>query len=190
MDISEIIFDTYVICPFCKKKMKSLSGTHLHWKHGFKNMYEFKLEYGIPMSKSLIAHEVLAVMRQNGQRRAKWFRKHVMPIGIEQAKKTDLVPKELRKHSGLVRKGQSWIPGHISEMQNNGWLDLHEVAQILEISYNYTRKCATDGRLKTINSKGLRFTKPEWVEETRKLLQDNRVKYHKLGGAKLSCTEK
>lgn len=179
MDISEIVFDTYVICPFCKKKMKSLSGTHLQRIHGFKDIYEFKLEYGIPMGKSLVAHEVLVVMRQNGQRRAKWFRENVMPIGIEQAKKADLVPKELRIHSGLLRRGQSWILGHISEMKNNGWLDLHDAAQALEIAYNYARKCATDGRLKTINSKGIRFTKPEWVEETKKLLQENRIKYHK-----------
>lgn len=48
-DISEIVFDTYVLCPICKKIMRSLGGSHLQRIHGFSNMKEFKLENGIPM---------------------------------------------------------------------------------------------------------------------------------------------
>jgi len=143
-------------------------------------MNEFKLEYGIPMNAALIAHNVRAVMQKHGQRRAKWFRENVMPIGVVMSKKEDLCPKELRKHSGLIRRGQSWIPWHVSEMLNNGWLDLSDAAQALGIAYNYARKCATDGRLRVIVSKGIRFTKPEWVKETSRLLTENRIKYHKL----------
>jgi hypothetical protein len=179
MDISEIVFDEYIICPLCKKEMKSLSGTHLQRIHGFTGVHEFKLEYGIPMNAALIAHNIRAVMQKHGQRRVKWFRENVMPIGVELSKKGDLVPKELRKHSGIIRRGQSWIPGHISEMRSNGWLDLHDAAQALGIAYNYARKCATDGRLRVIISKGIRFTNPEWVEEARQLLKENRIKYHK-----------
>lgn len=118
-------------------------------------------------------------MQEKGLRRAKWFRENVVPIGVEQSRKGHLVPKELRVHSGLLRRGKSWILGHISEMKNNGWLDLYDAAERLGIAYNYARKCATDGRLQTVNSKGIRFTKPEWVEDTRALLQENREKPYK-----------
>jgi len=177
MNVEEIVFDNYVKCPLCKEKLKSLSGTHLQQKHGYTNIKEFKLEFGIPMSTALIAHDVRKVMQQKGKRRRKWFKENVMPIGIEQSRKGDLVPKELRKHSGALRKGKSWIPIHVSEMKSKGWLDLHEAASLLGIAYNYARKCATDGRLKTKTSKGVRFTKVEWVEEAKKLLQVNREKY-------------
>ncbi len=106
-------------------------------------------------------------MQKHGKRRSEWFRENVMPIGIEQARKGDLVPKELRKHSGTIRRGKSWIPGHISEMKSRGWLDLHEAADLLGIAYNYARKCASDGRIKTITEKGIRFLQAEWVEEAR-----------------------
>ena len=180
MHVSEIVFDTYVICPLCQRKMTSLSGTHLQQKHGFTNMRDFKLEYGILMGTALVAHSLRAVMQKHGRRRAPWFRKNVMPVGVEMAKKCDLVPEESRRHSGLLRRGRSWIPEHISAMRSDGWLDLHVAAQILGVTYNYARKCATDGRLRIMHEKGIRFTKPEWVEDTRKLLHENRVKYHKL----------
>ena len=95
-------------------------------------------------------------MQKHGKRRSKWFRENVMPIGIEQSQKGDLVPKEIRKHSGVLRRGKSWIPSHISEMKRKGWLDLHEAAELLGIAYNYARKCASDGRIKTITYKGIR----------------------------------
>lgn len=181
MNISDIVFDTYVICPLCKRKMRTLSGSHLMHKHGFSSMVEFKIEYGIPMSTALIARDIKETMHKHGKRRAKWFKENVMPKGIEQSKTTigDMVPKEIRMHSGRLRRGQSWIPEYISEMKQQGWLDLRDAAKSLNIAYNYARKCATDGRLKVIHSKGLRFTKPEWVEDTRKLLQENRKKWRR-----------
>jgi hypothetical protein len=179
VNISDIVFDTFVICPLCGKKMKSITSSHLQHKHGYNDLQEFKIEYGIPMKIPLVANEVVAMMRKHGQRRSQWFRKNVMPIGIEQSRKNDLVPKKLRKHSAAIRKGKSWIPQHKENMRSEGWLDIHESARLLNISYNYARKCATDGRLKTVNIKGIRFSRHEWVAQTELLLIDNRIKYHK-----------
>jgi hypothetical protein len=178
MNIDDIIFDSYVICPLCKKKMKSINSAHLKYKHDYSNLKEFKIEFAIPMGVALVARDVRATMQKHGKRRSKWFKENVMPIGIEYAKTYyDLVPKEIRKHSGVIRRGRSWIPNYISEMKKQGWLDLHDAAITLGVSYNYARKCATDGRLKSSMSKGIRFTKPEWVKETSVLLQANREKY-------------
>lgn len=176
MDVNQIVFEKYVICPLCKKKMKSLTGSHLQHKHGY-SYKEFKIEFGIPMGTALVARDLRATMQKHGKRRSKWFRENVMPIGIEQAKKGDLVPKEIRKHSGGLRRGKSWIPSYTSEMKRKGWLDLHEAAELLGISYNYARKCATDGRIETVTYKGIRFTKLEWVDDAKKLLRENRKKY-------------
>ena len=97
---------------------------------------EFKLEFGIPMGVSLIAGDVRAAMQKHGKRRSQWFKENAMPLGIKQSQQGDLVPKELRKHSGLVRRGMSWMPSHISEMKSRGWLDLHDAAELLGIAYN------------------------------------------------------
>lgn len=178
MDVSEIVFDTYVICPICKKVMRTLAGTHLKRIHGFRDMKEFKLAFGIPMHEGLVARDLWADMQQRGLKRAQWFRENAVPIGVEMAKeKHDLVPKEFRVHSGLIRRGKSWILEYTKEMKSIGWLDLHDAADHLGIAYNYARKCATDGRLQIIVSKGIRFTKQEWVEDARKLLQGNREKH-------------
>lgn len=174
MNIDEIVFDTYVICPLCQAKMKTLSGAHLIYKHGYSGLKEFRLKFGLPMCVPLIAGSTKRAMQKHGKSRAKWFKKNVMPIGIEMAKHENLVSKEVRVHSGLLRRGQSWIPAHVTEMSKEGWIDLHTAAESLGIAYNYARKCATDGRLKTIKSKGVRFTKEEWIEDTRKLLKENR----------------
>lgn len=180
MNIDELVFDTYVICPFCKAEMKTLSGSHLIYKHGFKSMKDFKLEFGLPMTVPLISHQTRERMREKGKRRSDWFKENVMPIGIEFTKKHgDLVPDDIRKNSGKLRRNKSWYPELIEEMKGKGLIDLHEAASILDISYNYTRKCATDGRLKVEAHKGVRFTKAEWIEDTRKLLEENRIKYHK-----------
>lgn len=176
MNLDDIVFDNYVICPLCKNKMRSLSGSHLQHKHGL-SYKEFKFEFGIPMGVALVARDLRATMQKHGRRRSEWFKENVMPIGIEQSQKGDLVPKESRKHSGSLRRGKSWIPGHISEMKSEGWLDLHDAAELLGIAYNYARKCATDGRLKTVNQKGIRFTTLELVEDARNLLQKNRERF-------------
>ena len=176
MDVKEIIFSTYVICPLCNKKMKALHTNHLKHKHGC-TLKEFKMEFEIPMGIAMIADDTKAVMQQKGRHRAEWFRENVMPIGIELSKKSDLVPKDIRRHAGIVSRGKSWMGSHVSEMRSKGWLDLHDAAKLSGYSYNYIRKCASDGRLKTIVEKGIRFTKPEWVEISENLLQENRMKY-------------
>lgn len=183
MNVDDIIFDNYVICPLCKIKMKAISGAHLIYKHGYTGMKQFKLEYGIPMHVALIAKNIRTVMVRKGKLRSDWFKKNVMIKGIEYArdssdKKIDMVPKEIRVHAGNQRKGQpqEWLIKHTAEMKEKGWLDLHEAAVLLGVSYNYTRKCATDGRLKVIFDKGIRFTKIEWINDSIKLLQENRIK--------------
>lgn len=180
MNIDEIVFDTYVICPLCHKEYICISGVHLKFKHGYKKIQDFKIEYGIPMHVALIARNTREVMRKKGKLRSAWFKENVMPIGIEMSKTMgDLVPKEIRKHSGLQIRGRSWQPSLVKEMVEKGFVDIHEAATILGISYNYARKCATDGRIMTLMYKSVRFTKLEWIEDARKLLVENRIKYHK-----------
>ncbi|MDP4145943.1 MAG: hypothetical protein Q8936_15890 [Bacillota bacterium] len=183
MNIEEIVFDNYVICPLCKERMKSLSGAHLKYKHGYSGLKEFKIEFGIPMHKALVSNNVRNEMINKGKSRANWFRENVMKKGIEYTKSTyskkmDVVPKEIRIHAGKLRKGQpnEWTKKHISDMAQKGWLDLHIAAEIIGISYNYTRKCASDGRLQVIIEKGIRFTKKEWIDEAIKLLEKNRIR--------------
>lgn len=177
MNIQEYIFDEYVICPICKEKLKMLSPSHLRYKHGYQGMKDFKLQFNIPFNMPIVCHQTLNQMREQGKKRSGWFRKNVLPKGVQISKQHDLVPKESRRHAGRVRRGKSWINEFVNEMREEGWLDLHTAAKQLGIAYNYARKCATDGRLQTINRKGIRFTTEEWVEETRNLLQQNREKY-------------
>lgn len=183
MNVDDIVFDDYVICPLCKEIMKSISGAHLIHKHGYSGIKEFKIEYGIPMHVTLIAKKIRAEMVKKGKLRSDWFKENVMMKGVEYArnsfdKKIDTVPKEIRVHAGKLRRGQpqEWIVKHIAEMEQKGWLDLHKAAELLGVSYNYTRKCATDGRLKVISEKGIRFTTVEWINDCIKLLQENRIK--------------
>ena len=183
MNVDDIVFEDYIICPICKKQMGSLSPAHLIYKHGYTGMKQFKIEYGIPMCAPLVAKIVRAVMVKKGKMRSKWFRENVMMKGVEYARtfannKIDMVPKEVRAHVSKLRKGQpqDWLVTHISEMEQKGWLDLHKASELLGVSYNYTRKCATDGRLKVILEKSIRFTTIEWIDEAKKLLQENRKK--------------
>lgn len=183
MNVDDIVFNDYVICPLCKNRLRAISGSQLIHKHGYSWMKEFKLEFGIPMQVALISKNTRAIMCKKGNLRSDWFKENVMIKGIEYArnsydKKIDLVPKEIRVHAGMQRKGepQDWLIKHIAEMKQKGWLDLHKATVLLGVSYNYTRKCATDGRLKIILEKGIRFTKVEWINDTIKLLQENRIK--------------
>ncbi len=176
LDLNEIIYDTYVVCPLCNKEFKAISGGHLQLKHNM-TMQEFKLNNGIPMGVALIAKDSLQVMKNNGNKRSEWFKKNVMPIGIDMSKKEDLVPKNIRVHSGKIRKGKSWITTFNEELEAKKLINLHKASELLNISYNYSRKCATDGRLKVIMIKGIRFTTKEWIEDARKLLQKNRETY-------------
>ena len=172
MNIDEIVFDTYVICPLCKKEYKSISGDHLKFKHGYKKIQDFKFEYGIPMHVALIARNSREVMRKKAKLRSAWFKEYVMPIGIEMSKTMgDLCPKEIRE--------RSWQPALVKEMVEKGFVDIHEAATMLGISYNYALRCASDGRIMTLMYKSIRFTKLEWIENARKLLIENRIKYHK-----------
>lgn len=183
MKVDDIVFDDYVICPFCKEKMKALSGAHLIHKHGYSGIKEFKLEYGIPLHTALVSKNTRIAMCKKGKFRTDWFKKNVMIKGIEFVKnsydkKIDYVPKESRIHAGKQRKGktQDWVIKLVADMKQKGWMDLHEAAVQLGVSYNYTRKCATDGRLKVIHEKSIRFTKIEWINDTIKLLRENRLR--------------
>jgi hypothetical protein len=123
MDINEIIFDNYVICPICHRQLKTINGTHLKRYHEIPDVYSFKIEFGIPMHVALTAKNVRSVMVKNGKKRSSWFRENVMPIGIEYSKKGgDLVPKELREFGGQMRRGKSWVPGLLADMKSKGWL--------------------------------------------------------------------
>ncbi|MDQ0418966.1 hypothetical protein J2Z48_003190 [Croceifilum oryzae] len=48
MNIQEYILEDYVICPICEEKLKSLSSQHLHYKHGYEDLREFKIQHRIP----------------------------------------------------------------------------------------------------------------------------------------------
>lgn len=176
MNIEEYIFDEYIICPICGEKKQILTH-HLKHKHGYINQREFKLENGIPFGFPLVCRNLLAKMRENGKRRSEWFKENVSPKGVEITRKKDIVPKESRKHVSRMRKGITWIKPFVDEMRKEGWIDLHDASELIGFSYNYMRKCATDKRLQTVMMKGIRFTTKEWVEDTRKLLQENREKY-------------
>ncbi|SDX93221.1 hypothetical protein [Thermoactinomyces sp. DSM 45892] len=175
MNIQDYIFEQYVTCPICKENLLSLSGSHLHYKHGYEGIREFKIEYNIPFNLPIVSHETRRKMRRHGQKRSEWFKKEVMPVGLLMAKdKKVIVPKEAREHMGRARRGQSWIPEFVQQMKEEGWLDLYDASKKLGLAYNYARKCATDGRLQTVMKKSLRFTTEEWVEEWRVLLERNR----------------
>lgn len=177
MNIQDYIFDEYIICPICMEKFTMLSTSHLKFKHNYKGLRDFKLQHGIPFNVPIVANQTLKQMKENGKKRSEWFRTHVSPKGIQITKKQYLVPKESRQHTGRLRRGKSWYPAFIEQMREEGWLDLHTAAKQLGISYNYMRKCATDKRLQTVMNKGIRFTTEEWMEDTRKILQENREKY-------------
>lgn len=96
--------------------MKSINSAHLKYKHDYSNLKEFKIEFAIPMGVALVACNLRATMQKHGKRPSKWFKENVMPTGIEYAKTyNDLVPKEIRKHSGVVRRGRSWISKKLSQ---------------------------------------------------------------------------
>lgn len=164
----------YIECPICKKRLKSLNTTHLR-KHGFESVREFKIAYDIPLSKGLVAPNTRKKMQKHGLKRRDWFKENVTIKGVEYIREgNNPVSQESRNHAGRLRRNQTWITSFVDSMKKQGWLDLHDVSEKLGIAYNYARKIATDKRLKTETFKGIRFSRPEWVEEARILLAENR----------------
>ena len=181
LNLSDYIFDDHIICPICNKSFRSLNIKHLRM-HGYDHYDQFRKDYDLPMTLAFVCADTLQTMRDNAlteTRKKRWQK--VSKIGHEMAAKQKVAPIVSRESrlQGWRSRGndRTWVPDFVQEMTNNGWLDLHKAAEIMGISYNYARKISSDGRLRTEYHKNIRFTKPEWIDSSLQLLEENRRKH-------------